>query len=280
MAFRSVSKIFTGRYTVDGAGVKLFRLFSNAEAKLLDPFLLLDSFGSDKPEDYMAGFPWHPHRGIETVTYMLNGEVEHGDSLGNKGTIGSGDIQWMTAGSGIIHQEMPKRAAGKSIGFQLWVNLPAKEKMCKPKYRGILAREIQETRIGGATAKVICGKVNGVPGPVHGLAVEAEYLDICLMANSKMSHKTKPAYNAFAFVYSGECLFGAEKKPVKEGQVALFGPGDEISARTNNVQARFLLISGSPLREPIAWGGPIVMNTDAELARAFEELRSGMFIKA
>ncbi len=281
MAIRKVSRIIDGRYTVDGAGVRLFRLFSNAEAHLLDPFLLLDSFGSDKPEDYMAGFPWHPHRGIETVTYMINGEVDHADSLGNAGAIKSGEVQWMTAGSGIIHQEMPKKTSGKSIGFQLWVNLPAKEKMCAPTYRGITAREIPETRIGDARAKVICGKVNGVSGPVHGLAVEAEYLDISLAAHKGMSHKTNPAYNVFAFVYEGEAHFGPQGVPVKEGQVAVFSMGDEVLARagTGNSPARFLLVSGIPLHEPIAWGGPIVMNTEKELARAFEELQLGTFIK-
>jgi len=268
-----------GRYTIDGAGVRLYRLFSNAEAHLLDPFLLLDSFGSDNPGDYMAGFPWHPHRGIETVTYMINGEVDHADSLGNAGSIKSGEMQWMTAGSGIIHQEMPRETKGRSIGFQLWVNLPAKEKMCAPTYRGILAREIKETSIGGANAKVICGKVNGVSGPVQGLAVEAEYLDISMAAHKAMSHKTKPRYNIFAFVYDGEAQFGKENVPVKKGQVALFGTGAEVSAHTSSSSAKFLLVSGIPLREPIAWGGPIVMNTEEELAQAFDELQKGTFIK-
>lgn len=279
MALRGISKIITGRHTMDGAGVKLFRLFSNSEAHLLDPFLLLDSFGSDNPADYIAGFPWHPHRGIETVTYMINGEVEHGDSLGNKGVIKSGEIQWMTAGSGIIHQEMPKKTQGKSIGFQLWVNLPAKEKMCHPTYRGITADEIKETKIGDAAAKVVCGKVNGVTGPVHGLFIEAEYLDITLPAGKKMSHKTNPSYNAFAFVYEGTALFGDEKTPVKHGQVALFGEGEDVSVTTKDSPAKFLLVSGKPLREPIAWGGPIVMNTQEELQHAFEELQAGTFIK-
>ncbi|MCX6772893.1 MAG: pirin family protein [Candidatus Micrarchaeota archaeon] len=279
MGIRKVSKIITGRYTIDGAGVKLFRLFSNSEAHLLDPFLLLDSFGSDNPSDYIAGFPWHPHRGIETVTYMINGKVEHGDSLGNKGVIKSGEIQWMTAGSGIIHQEMPKETPERSIGFQLWVNLPAKEKMCHPTYRGITADEIKETKIGDATAKVVCGKVNGVTGPVHGLFVEAEYLDITLPAGKKMAHKTNPSFNVFAFVYEGAALFGNEKTPVKQGQVALFSEGESVSVITKDSPAKFLLISGKPLREPIAWGGPIVMNTEGELAHAFEELQLGTFIK-
>ncbi|VVC00583.1 Pirin [uncultured archaeon] len=278
MPARKVSKIITGRYTIDGAGVKLFRLFSNNEAHLFDPFLLLDSFGSDNPADYIAGFPWHPHRGIETVTYMINGEVDHGDSLGNKGTIKSGEIQWMTAGSGIIHQEMPQETPGRSIGFQLWVNLPAKEKMCQPTYRGITADEIKEAKIGDATAKVVCGKVNGVTGPVHGLFVEAEYLDISLPAGKSMSHKTHAGWNVFAFVYSGSGQFGTGKEPVKEGQVALFGEGDEISVIANG-QLKFLLVSGKPLREPIAWGGPIVVNTQEELQHAFEELQLGTFIK-
>ncbi len=280
MASRRVSKLITGKYTVDGAGVRLYRLFSNSEVRLLDPFLLLDSFGSDKPEDYMAGFPWHPHRGIETVTYMIKGEVEHADSLGNKGVIGDGEVQWMTAGSGIIHQEMPRKADGRSTGFQLWVNLPAKEKMCAPKYRGIAAREIPDTKIGGARAKVICGNVNGVAGPVHGLAVEAEYLDVSMPARSSMAHKANPAFTVFAFVYEGEAHFGDARTVVKEGQVALFSAGNEISAHTDGSPAKFLLVSGIPLREPIAWGGPIVMNSEEELAQAFEELRKGTFIKA
>ena len=279
MAVRKISKIIAGRHTMDGAGVKLYRLFSNDQAKLLDPFLLLDSFGSDRPEDYMAGFPWHPHRGIETVTYMINGEVEHGDSLGNKGVIRSGEIQWMTAGSGIIHQEMPKKTPGRSVGFQLWVNLPAKEKMCNPKYRGITANEILETKIGGATAKVVCGKVNGVAGPVHGLAVEAEYLDVGMGAGKKMAHKTKPTHNVFAFVHEGEAYFGKGEALVKEGQVALFGEGGEVSVATKSKPVKFLLVSGKPLHEPIAWGGPIVMNTEEELQLAFEELQLGTFIK-
>ena len=273
-------KILSGSYTIDGAGVRLFRLFSNAEAHLLDPFLLLDSFGSDKPEDYMAGFPWHPHRGIETVTYMIKGEVEHADSIGNSGTIKSGEVQWMTAGSGIVHQEMPKKTDGRSVGFQLWVNLPAKEKMREPTYRGISAQEIPETKIGDASAKVICGKVNGAWGPVHGLAVEAEYLDVCMAAGGTMAHKMHSGYNAFAFVYGGECYFGPENTRVKEGQVALFSQGDEISARTMADGAKFLLVSGLPLREPIAWGGPIVMNTDKELRQAYEDLHRGTFIRA
>lgn len=276
---REVSKIITGRHTIDGAGVKLYRLFSNAEAELLDPFLLLDSFGSDNPKDYVAGFPWHPHRGIETVTYMINGVVEHGDSLGNSGVIRSGEIQWMTAGSGIIHQEMPKETPGKSVGFQLWVNLPAKEKMCGPKYRGITAGEIPATAVGGAAAKVVCGRVNGVAGPVHGLAVEAEYLDVGMDAGRKMAHKTKPGHNVFAFIYEGSGYFGEEGTPVKEGQVALFGKGEEVSAVTKGGPAKFLLVSGKPLRERIAWGGPIVMNTEKELQAAFEELRLGTFVK-
>ncbi|MFA5930640.1 MAG: pirin family protein [Candidatus Micrarchaeia archaeon] len=280
MVSRKVSKVITGRHAIDGAGVRLFRLFSNAEAHLFDPFLLLDSFGSDRPEDYMAGFPWHPHRGIETVTYMVNGEVEHADSLGNSGSIRSGEVQWMTAGSGVIHQEMPKETKGRSIGFQLWVNLPAKEKMCAPAYRGIAAREISEARIGDASAKVVCGKVNGVWGPVHNLAVEAEYLDISLGAGGSMAHRIPRAYNSFAFVHGGACSFGAERTMVKEGQVALFGAGDEILAHADGAPARFLLISGVPIHEPIAWGGPIVMNTEQELAQAFGELQKGTFIKA
>lgn len=280
MAIRKVSQAISGRQTIDGAGVKLYRVFSHGEVADLDPFLLLDNFGSDNPLDYLAGFPWHPHRGIETVTYMLKGEVEHADNLGNKGTIHDGEVQWMTAGSGIIHQEMPKLTEGRSVGFQLWVNLPAKDKMCSPKYRDVKAGDIPIAKLSeGVSAKIICGKAKGVSGPVHDLAVEVEYLDISMEPGKELHHSIKPSHTAFAYVYAGEGMFGENSTPVSEGKLALFGKGDAVRIKSGKAGLRFLLVSGAPLREPISWGGPIVMNTEEELRHAFEELQDGTFIK-
>lgn len=280
MEIRKVARISVGRQTVDGAGVKLLRIFGNAEIPQLDPFLLLDNFGSDNPDDYLAGFPWHPHRGIETVTYMMNGEVEHADSLGNSGVIRSGEVQWMTAGSGIIHQEMPKRTKGRSMGFQLWVSLPAKQKMCAPKYRDVQAGQIPVVGISdGVKAKVICGKEKGVFGPVHDLAVEVEYLDFTLEPGKEVLHKTKASHAVFAYVYQGEGYFGEGGDHVAEGRLVVFGKGEAVLARAAQSVFSFILVGGKPLHEPIAWGGPIVMNTQEELAVAFDELRLGTFIK-
>ena len=278
---RNVEKIWAGRRTVDGAGVKLLRIFSNAEAHILDPFLLLDNFGSDNPDDYIAGFPWHPHRGIETVTYMMNGLVEHADSLGNAGSIRTGEVQWMTAGSGIIHQEMPKKTPGRSMGFQLWVNLPAKQKMCAPKYRDVKAADIPVVEIAkGVKAKVICGKAGSESGPVHDLAVDVEYLDVEMQPKSEMVRKAKSSHTAFAYVYEGKGYFGAGSAPAGEGQLLLFGKGEAVSAKAaDGAVLKFILATGEPLREGIAWGGPIVMNTEAELQQAFQELSAGTFIK-
>ena len=279
MAERKVAGTLAGQRTIDGAGVLLTRIFANQEAGALDPFLLLDNFGSGNPADYLAGFPWHPHRGIETVTYMIAGEVGHHDSLGNRGTIRNGEVQWMTAGSGIIHEEMPKKYDGTSLGFQLWVNLPAREKMCKPAYRGISAAEIPEVGISdGVMAKVICGKIKGKAGPVHGLAVDVEYMDVAAKAGKKLVFETNEKHNAFAYVYEGDADFSG--KEIREGTLALFGKGDGISLKAGKKGAKFIFASGTPLREPIAWGGPIVMNTQEELQLAFEELRAGTFIKA
>ena len=280
MANRIVSKVITGMHTLDGAGVRLYRVFSHGEAVDLDPFLLLDNFGSGNPSDYLAGFPWHPHRGIETVTYMLKGLVEHADSLGNKGAISDGDVQWMTAGSGIIHQEMPRKTPGKSMGFQLWVNLPAKRKMCAPNYRGVLAKDIPSVELSeGAVGKIICGKAKGKSGPVHDLSVDVECLDITMAPGKALLHTISPTHSAFAYVYEGDGVFGENNSTVAEGRLALFGKGDAIGAKAGKNGVRFLLASGAPLREPIAWGGPIVMNTEDELALAFEELNNGTFIK-
>lgn len=279
--YRIISKILTSKPTSDGAGVKLNRVFGYYEVPLLDPFLLLDDFGSDNPDDYIAGFPMHPHRGIETVTYMLSGEVEHSDSLGNKGIIKSGDVQWMTAGSGIIHQEMPERVKGKMRGFQLWVNLPAKHKMMAPRYQDVKQEDIPEfSPTKGVHLKVICGEMNGTKGPVQDLVVETEYLDISLEPNTQLEKTTKNGNKVFAYVYEGKGCFDAEKETlVQKGQLVIFEDGEKVKIQTANETFRLLLISGKPLNEPVAWRGPIVMNTDEELRVAFQEYHDGKFIK-
>jgi len=274
MAEGHVKRIFEGRLTTDGAGVRLRRVFSNNTVALFDPFLLLDNFGSDDSDDYVRGFPWHPHRGIETVTYMLEGEVEHGDSMGNSGVIRSGDIQWMTAGCGIIHQEMPKKYDGTMRGFQLWVNLPAKSKMISPKYRGITGDQVPTLKEGRAEIKVVAGKVGGVKGPVSDLAVDVEYFDVKLAAGGSFE---RPAESTtFAHVIEGSGSTAGMR--VKANQCALFDEGGEVRIVTDE-GIRFLFVSGKPLKEPVAWGGPIVMNTQEELEEAFRELSEGTFIK-
>ena len=279
---RHVRKTLKGQPTLEGAGVRLRRLFGYPQVPEFDPFLLLDHFGSSDPADYLAGFPWHPHRGIETITYMLAGEVEHGDSLGNKGVIHSGDVQWMTAGSGIIHQEMPAGGPdGVMGGFQLWANLPAVHKMMAPRYREVLSRDIPEVTDEGATVKVICGQVRGITGPVRDIVIEPEYLDVTLSALSRFVHHVPASHTAFAYVFEGSARFGggAGSTPATvAGHVALFGDGDEVSAEAEGQGARFLLVAGKPLGEPIAWRGPIVMNTQEELRTAFEQYHDGTFI--
>ncbi len=281
MKTRKVKKIFTERPTVEGAGVNLKRVFATAEIPHFDPFLMLDHFGSSDPDDYIAGFPWHPHRGIETVTYMIAGEVEHGDSLGNSGVIRSGDIQWMTAGSGIIHQEMPKAFAGTMKGFQLWVNLPKSEKMTEPRYRDLTANRLPEVKpADGLTVKIISGEFNGASGAAQDITGNPDYFDITLEAGASFEYGIEPGHNAFAFVFEGKGVFDEEGTECGEGQCALFDGGDKISVAANDSKKlRFILASGKPLKEPIAWGGPIVMNTKAELAEAFRELDNGTFIK-
>jgi redox-sensitive bicupin YhaK (pirin superfamily) len=278
---RKISKILKNRSTMEGAGVHLKRVFGYHEVPKLDPFLLLDDFGSDNPDDYMAGFPWHPHRGIETVTYMLQGEVEHGDSIGNQGVIKSGDVQWMTAGNGIIHQEMPKRFEGYMRGFQLWVNLPSSDKMMNPRYRDVLKDTIPEvTPKNGIKIKIISGEVEGVKGPVQDLVVDTEYLDVTLKPNTEFRHPTKSSYKCFAYVVEGEGSFDSgKKKALGEGQLIIYEEGDEVIITASETPMRFLLISGKPLGEPVAWYGPIVMNTEEELDLAFREYREGTFIK-
>jgi quercetin 2,3-dioxygenase len=272
---RTVKKILNRRSTLEGAGVKLKRVLGNDDDSTLDPFLLLDHFGSEDPEDYILGFPWHPHRGMETVTYMWTGEVEHSDSMGNKGVIKSGDIQWMTAGSGIIHQEMPQKYNGLMQGFQLWVNLPAKKKMIDPKYRGIEKQQIPVLEKVGAKIKVIAGKVDGTEGPVHDLAIYIEYFDVELDAGTVFNHTVSEKDTVFAYVVEGSIEIGEK---ILQGQCAVFSDGDLVKIVSKG-GARFLFVSGEPLHEPVAWRGPIVMNTEEELDKAFEELRSDTFIK-
>jgi quercetin 2,3-dioxygenase len=273
---RKVNKILNRRSTLEGAGVKLKRVLGNDDDSTLDPFLLLDHFGSDDPEDYILGFPWHPHRGMETVTYMWTGEVEHGDSMGNKGVIKSGDIQWMTAGSGIIHQEMPQKYNGLMQGFQLWVNLPSKKKMIDPKYRGIEKQQIPVLEKLGLKIKVIAGKVDGTEGPVHDLATHIEYFDMELDAGTVFNHTVSMKDTVFAYVVEGSIEIGAKK--ILQGQCAVFSDADLVKVVSKG-GARFLFVSGEPLNEPVAWRGPIVMNTEEELDKAFEELDSDTFLK-
>ena len=278
---RSIQHRVPGQPTLEGAGVRLRRSFSNNEVPLFDPFLLLDRFGSNNPADFLAGFPWHPHRGIETVTYVLDGRVEHGDTLGNSGVIGSGDVQWMNSGSGIIHQEMPKETDGPMAGFQLWVNLPAKEKMSVPAYRGLTAGEIPEvTTDAGDRVKVVAGTFERVEGPVRGIPVDPTYLDVRVPAGGTFEFPTNPHYTAFAHSIEGAGSFaGADRAPVAPGETVLFGPGGPVRAEAGPEGMRFLMVSGRPLHEPVAWYGPIVMNTNAELATAVSELRNDSFIK-
>jgi redox-sensitive bicupin YhaK (pirin superfamily) len=280
-SLREVTRRFAGTETLEGAGVRLRRMFGNGQVPLFDPFLLLDNFGSSNPEDYLAGFPWHPHRGIETVTYMLNGRVAHEDSLGNSGTIDAGDLQWMTAGSGIIHQEMPQRSDGRLTGFQLWVNLPSRQKMVEPAYRGLGAAEIPTVVTeDGTRVKVVAGTFQGVEGPARGISVDPTYLDVQLPANSSFELDTPAGYTAFAQTFEGTTRFGEERAtPARPQETLLFGPGDRVRARSVDGPSRFLLVSGRPLGEPVAWYGPIVMNRPEELAEAALELRRGTFIR-
>lgn len=267
---------------MEGAGVHLKRVFGHSEVPTFDPFLLLDDFHSDNPDDYLAGFPWHPHRGIETVTYMVEGEVEHGDSLGNKGIIQSGDMQWMTAGSGIIHQEMPQDTGGRLWGLQLWINLPSAHKMMAPRYRDITAQNIPEYKHeNGISVKIISGIYKGQLGPVRDIICEPEYLDIQIPAGKRFEHTIPAGLTAFAYVLEGEGYFDSEKEErVKLEHLVLYDSGDVISIEASPTQLRFLLISGKPIGEPVAWYGPVVMNTEEELAQAFAEYRNGTFIKS
>jgi len=296
---RNIRKVFRSRPVIEGAGVHLKRALGFSEVPLFDPFLLLDDFRSTITKHFIKGFPWHPHRGIETITYVLQGTVEHGDSMGNKGIINSGDVQWMTAGSGIIHQEMPKGDPnGIMLGFQLWANLPASRKMMDPRYQEITSGQIPEVQLeNGTKIKIICGRINDMPGPVQDIVIDPEYLDIYVPANSIYEHPTKTGHTVFAYVIDGKGYFCDEKKPftfdvvgdsyfdmsnepfIENEMLVLFDDGESVRVSTENEPVRFLLISGNPINEPVAWRGPIVMNTQKELRLAFEEYQNGTFIK-
>jgi len=296
---RKIKKTWKSQPTIEGAGVHLNRAFGFHELPLLDPFLLLDDFRSENPNDYRAGFPWHPHRGIETITYVLDGDVEHGDSMGNQGNISAGDVQWMTAGSGIIHQEMPKgNRKGEMLGFQLWANLPSKSKMMDPRYREVKRKEIPIiTTNDGAKIRVICGKVNSTVGPVQDIVTDPEYFDVELPAGKIFTHPVKSDHTVLAYVIDGEGYFDLDRVPFAHevaglnyfdmkppcscdnGTLVLYGEGDQITVTTDKHSVRFLLVSGKPLKESIAWYGPIVMNTQEELRKAFQEYQDGTFVK-
>ena len=281
-SIRKIKRFSKSVPTIEGAGVHLKRAFGNNDVPLLDPFLLFDDFHSDDPDDYIQGFPWHPHRGIETITYVLHGDVEHGDNMGNKGDISSGDVQWMTAGSGIIHQEMPKGTKdGMMWGFQLWANLPASQKMISPKYRDVKKDTIPGVTLdSGVRVKIIAGEVNGTKGPVRDIVIDPEYLDVTVPADTSFSHVTKRGHTVFAYTVDGSGYFDSEKDNLlEEENLVIYEDGDSIHITSSDEPVRFLLISGKPLKEPVAWYGPIVMNTQEDLDKAFEEYRTGTFIK-
>jgi quercetin 2,3-dioxygenase len=300
MSIRPVKKIIQSKPTLEGAGVHLRRAFGFGDTKEFDPFLLLDDFRNDNPEEYLAGFPWHPHRGIETITYVLAGDVDHGDSLGNKGTLGAGDVQWMTAGRGIMHQEMPRGdAQGRMHGFQLWANLPRSLKMAAPRYQDVKAADVPEVvDDDGAKVRVVTGDFWGKKGPVEGVAADPRYLDISVPPGKKKTFKVEVDRHAFAYIFAGSGAFASASKPfgvLTEKQVdgqeitlreqtgnrslIVFDRGDEVTVQAGEEGIRFLLVSGKPIGEPVAWYGPIVMNTQAELQQAVNELRNGTFIQ-
>jgi len=299
MSIRPIKRLIKAKPTMEGAGVHLRRAFGFGETSEFDPFLLLDDFRNDRPEDFEKGFPWHPHRGIETITYVLAGNVDHGDSLGNEGTIAAGDVQWMTAGSGIIHQEMPHGdAAGKMHGFQLWANLPSSLKMTPPRYQEVHSQDIPEvTDDDGTKIRVICGTVWGNTGPIDGIAADPQYVDVWVPPGKKKSLPVETSRHAFAYVFAGSGKFCNASDPLAvptEGvgwadtslseeadnrSLVLFDRGDEVTVQAGEMGIRFLLVSGKPLEEPVAWYGPIVMNTRAELQQAFAEFQAGTFLK-
>lgn len=275
---RTVARIIEPQPVIEGAGVRLRRSIGTATLDYLDPFLLLDHFSSTEAADYEAGFPLHPHRGIETVTYVLRGEVDHRDTLGNSGSIGAGDVQWMTAGGGIMHEEMPQVRPEGIDGFQLWVNLPAKLKMTRPKYQGISASEIPRVSVeGGAIVRVITGTAAETKGPVSGIAADPTYLDVSLPAHSSFSQPIAEGHSAFGYVFEGEAEFDDQQR-ISHTRLVVFGDGDYVEIVTDESPVRFLLVSGKPLNEPIARYGPFVMNTRAEIEQALEDLRRGTFV--
>jgi quercetin 2,3-dioxygenase len=285
---RKIRQSWKSQATMEGAGVRLRRAFGFRETPRLDPFLLLDAFHSENPDDYRRGFPWHPHRGIETITYILDGEVEHGDSMGNRGLIAAGDVQWMTAGSGIIHQEMPKGdGKGEMWGFQLWSNLPARAKMMDPRYQEVKQSQIPVVKApGGATVRVIAGEAAGARGPVREIVTDPLFLDVSLPPGKSFTQPIAPQHTAFAYVIDGEGTFesagalsGDAPEAYGEGSLLLYGPGDHVTASADKRPVRFLLVAGKPFHEPIAWYGPVVMNTQDELKAAFEEFERGTFVK-
>src|SRR3954471_17464364 len=299
MSIRPVSKVIKAQPTLEGAGVHLHRGFGFHNTSETDPFLLLDDFRNEKPEDYLKGFPWHPHRGIETITYVLAGQVDHADSIGNKGAITAGDVQWMTAGRGIVHQEMPKGdPKGRMHGFQLWANLPARLKMTAPRYQEIKAPEIpQITDDDGTTVRLITGQFWGKRGPVEGIAADPTYIDVSVPPRKRKTLPVETTNHAFAYVFAGSGKFQGASAPLPvptEGMgqpnitspteadnrsLILFGTGDEVTVEAGEEGIRFLLVSGRPLQEPVAWYGPIVMNSQEQLKQAFEELENGTFLK-
>ena len=313
MSLRPIKRVVHATPTIEGAGVRLQRAFGFGDTGDFDPFLLLDDFRNDNPDDYLAGFPWHPHRGIETITYVLAGTVDHGDSLGNRGSLGTGDVQWMTAGSGILHQEMPKGdPQGKMHGFQLWANLPASLKMTTPRYQDVQGKDIPEVvDDDGTRVRVVCGDFWGKTGPVEGVAADPRYLDVSVPPGRRKRLAVDTSNHAFAYVFAGSGTFrdasaprlvkteavggtdtdsagaaGRGSEPGRAGEdivgnrsLVVFDSGDEITVQAGDEGVRFLLVSGKPIEEPVAWYGPIVMNTQEELRRAFKELQDGSFIK-
>ena len=300
MSIRRIQSIRKSRPTIEGAGVHLKRAFGYGEVPQYDPFLMLDDFHTSRPTEYLAGFPWHPHRGIETITYILQGLVAHGDSMGNQGVIGAGDIQWMTAGSGVIHQEMPQKSpTGTMWGFQFWANLPAGKKMMAPRYRDVKAADVPEVVVDQtARVKIISGEVDGVRGPVRDIVIDPEFLDVTVAASSAFTHAVKPGHTVFAYVLEGVGYFDPQRDAFAHeafgagwfdvSRPCACGPetvvldartGDRIAVTTEQQSVRFLLVSGRPLGEPVAWYGPIVMNTQEELRVAFEEYENGKFVK-
>ena len=301
MSIRPIKRVIESKPTMEGAGVKLRRAFGFGSTEEFDPFLLFDDFRNDNPDDYTAGFPWHPHRGIETITYVLAGAVSHGDSLGNRGTLGAGDVQWMTAGSGILHQEMPQGdPQGRMHGFQLWANLPSSQKMTAPRYQDVVAGDVAEvTDDDGTRVRIICGNFWGKTGPVDGIAADPRYLDVSVPPGRRKVLPVATDNHAFAYVFEGSGTFRDASPPagvltermasdtvvraspgeMGNRSLVLFDRGDEVVVQAGESGIRFLLVSGKPIEEPVAWYGPIVMNTEAQLRQAYAELQDGTFIK-